>query len=526
MTELISVMIVDDEKLMLEDLSTMIDWEAYGYEIIATAFNGRQALRKYRELHPQVIFTDIRMPFMDGIEMISEIRKTDEKVSIVLLTAYEDFSYAKAAIRHGITEYMIKSEITENSLSELLNRLKANIIKAGKRERYITDRMLEQFFLSDEMTENVDIEQILKRPEHIIMVEQDLPISLSGESIPEEIVIHRSRFVEILTKEKNDGWELEVITAIPGRKMVIALNFIENAYGSHEQELSKIARLFQNRLQKETGFSFTLYIVQGRISLYEFKRYYDENKNVFLGKYLEGTGEIRKLDCSLVQELVKGKVAVGLKKSLSMENVLKEADSQAREKILYEILDTAKMDGVESFISAVQTCYAALKHAYEKIEIGKEKKLPRIGSCWRDWLDAEKITVWLERQVHCYCEYVTSEVNGYSRVISDAVEYIYRSFRNPDLSLNDVAAYVHLSPGYLSGEFKKETGVTMKSYLTDVRIDAAKKMMDDGNYKIYEICSAVGYHSSQYFSQAFYKKTGMFPTEYSKKGGRKNEEHK
>ena len=120
MTDLISVMIVDDEKLMLEDLSTMIDWEAYGYQIIATAFNGKQALRKYREYHPQVIFTDIRMPFMDGIEMISEIRKTDEKVSIVLLTAYEDFSYAKAAIRLGITEYVIKSEITENSLSELL----------------------------------------------------------------------------------------------------------------------------------------------------------------------------------------------------------------------------------------------------------------------------------------------------------------------------------------------------------------------------------------------------------------------
>lgn len=122
-----------------------------------------------------------------------------------------------------------------------------------------------------------------------------------------------------------------------------------------------------------------------------------------------------------------------------------------------------------------------------------------------------------------YHEYISREVKGYSRIVADAEEYIYRSFRNPDLSLNDVAAYVHLSPGYLSSEFKKETGVTLKSYLTDVRIDAAKKMMDEGKYKIYEICSAVGYNSSQYFSQAFYKKTGMFPTEYSRQGGRKNE---
>ena len=204
-----------------------------------------------------------------------------------------------------------------------------------------------------------------------------------------------------------------------------------------------------------------------------------------------------------------------------MENMLKEPDSQIRVQMLHEILSIARTDGVEPFINTAQAGYTVLKHAYEKNET--EKEISRIASCWKEWLDAARITAWLEKQVNHYHEYMTREVNGYSRVISDAVEYICRSFRNPDLSLNDVAAYVHLSPGYLSGEFKKETGVTLKSYLTDIRIEAAKQMMEDGNYKIYEICSAVGYNSSQYFSQAFYKKTGMFPTEYSKKGGRKNE---
>ena len=511
MSELISVMIVDDEKMILEDLSTMIDWEAAGYQIIATAFNGKQALRKYRELHPQVIFTDIRMPFMDGIEMISEIRKTDEKVSIILLTAYEDFSYAKAAISLGITEYIIKSEITANSLSDLLLRLKNNIIKAGRRERYITDRMLEQFFLSEEMTENTDIEAILNRPEYIIMAEQDLPVSLSGENIPEEIIIHRSKFVEILTDEKADGWELEVITAIPGRKMVIALNPDEKNYSDRENKLLKTAHEFQSRLQKRTGFEFTLYIVRGKISLYEFKRFYVENKRIFLKKYLEGTGKIHILDCSQVQELEKERNTANTRNGISMEEVLKE------------ILDIAGNDGAEQFISAAQSGYIALKHAYRKVYNGKEKEFPQITTCWKNWLDAEKIILWLQEQMEVYHEYISREVKGYSRIVADAEEYIYRSFRNPDLSLNDVAAYVHLSPGYLSSEFKKETGVTLKSYLTDVRIDAAKKMMDEGKYKIYEICSAVGYNSSQYFSQAFYKKTGMFPTEYSRQGGRKNE---
>lgn len=523
MSELISVMIVDDEKMILEDMRTIIDWEKLGYQLIATAFNGKQALRKYRELHPQVIFTDIRMPFMDGIEMISEIRKTDEKVSIILLTAYEDFSYAKAAIRLGITEYVIKSEITENSLSDLLSRLKTNIIKTGKRERYITDRMLEQFFLSEDMIENADIEKILNRPEYIIMVEQDLPVSLSGENIPEEIIVHRSKFVEILTDERTDGWELEVITAIPGRKMVIALNPDEKNYSDREHKLLKTAHEFQSRLQNRTGFGFTLYIVKGKISLYEFKRFYDENKRIFLKKYLEGAGKIHILDCSQVQELERERNTVSIRNRISMKDVLKETDSQTRKKMLRETLDIARNDGAEQFISVARSGYMALKHAYQKVNNGKEKEFPQITSCWNRWLDAEKITLWFQEQMEVYHEYIYREVKGYSRIISDAVEYIYHSFRNPNLSLNDVAEYVHLSPGYLSSEFKKETGVTLKSYLTDVRIDTAKKMMDEGKYKIYEICSAVGYNSSQYFSQAFYKRTGMFPTEYSRQGGRKNE---
>ena len=92
---------------------------------------------------------------------------------------------------------------------------------------------------------------------------------------------------------------------------------------------------------------------------------------------------------------------------------------------------------------------------------------------------------------------------------------------NTNINNTNIGSSSHLST--LCKKNKKETGVTLKSYLTDVRIDAAKKMMDEGKYKIYEICSAVGYNSSQYFSQAFYKKTGMFPTEYSRQGGRKNE---
>ena len=123
----ISVMIVDDEKLAIEDLSTIVDWDALGFEIVATACNGRQALGKFNQFRPQVVFTDIKMPYMDGIELIGRLRELDSQVKILMLTAYEDFSYAKSAIQFGITDYIIKSEINAQSFMEVLCKLRRAI---------------------------------------------------------------------------------------------------------------------------------------------------------------------------------------------------------------------------------------------------------------------------------------------------------------------------------------------------------------------------------------------------------------
>ena len=120
MRDLIRLMIVDDERLAIEDLSTIVDWNAYGFEIVATAFNGAQAFTKFMQLRPQLVITDIKMPIMDGIELIQKIREVDRQVALLLLTAYADFSYARKAIQLGITDYIIKSEITEQSMGALV----------------------------------------------------------------------------------------------------------------------------------------------------------------------------------------------------------------------------------------------------------------------------------------------------------------------------------------------------------------------------------------------------------------------
>lgn len=135
-------MIVDDERLALEDLSTIVDWQGLGYEIVATAFNGAQAFTKFLQFRPQIVITDIKMPIMDGIALIQKIREVDQQVLLLLLTAYADFAYARTAIQLGITDYIIKSEITARNMTALLRKLRTTVEKQRQSQNILTDSML------------------------------------------------------------------------------------------------------------------------------------------------------------------------------------------------------------------------------------------------------------------------------------------------------------------------------------------------------------------------------------------------
>ena len=248
MDDLLSVLIVDDERFILDDLATIVNWERLGFKIVATAFNGRQGLKKYREFHPQLILADIRMPFMDGIEMVREIRKNDQSTRIVLLTAYEDFSYAKAAISLGITEYLVKSEIAEKSLEELLRRIHIAIDQDSQRNRIVADRMLEQFFVADESSEKTKEQKsernyFYTKPGYVIMVEQDLPIPISAEPILPGIIIPRLRIANAVQNLDFGIWKLEAVTSLPQGQIVVLLNGRTDTILSNPiQELFKCGR--------------------------------------------------------------------------------------------------------------------------------------------------------------------------------------------------------------------------------------------------------------------------------------------
>lgn len=135
-----------------------------------------------------------------------------------------------------------------------------------------------------------------------------------------------------------------------------------------------------------------------------------------------------------------------------------------------------------------------------------------------NWLDGRHIKKWFEEQfILLIKEKEQIFPKGYSRTTMLAIDYIFKHYQEHNLTIKDIAERVHLSAGHLCGMFKKETQKTLNSYLTEVRIEEAKKLLEEGGMKIYEVSFAVGYQSSQYFSQIFFKLTGTFPTDWQKR---------
>ena len=121
---MIKTMLVEDERIILEDLLSIINWQDEGFSIVATARNGKQGLQKFEQYRPELIITDIRMPILDGLSMMKSIKHTNPAVQFLFLSAYSEFDYAKEALRLGAWDYILKTEISEQYLKEKLSLIR------------------------------------------------------------------------------------------------------------------------------------------------------------------------------------------------------------------------------------------------------------------------------------------------------------------------------------------------------------------------------------------------------------------
>ena len=511
----ITVMIVDDEKLAIEDLSTLVDWGALGFEIVATAFNGSQALAKFEQYRPQVVFTDIKMPFMDGIELIHRIRMVDQEVALLLLTAYEDFSYARSAIQHGITDYIIKSEINAASLTITLIKLREAIQRRNQFHGMLIDKTIEGFFASSQPAAPPEDEEFLNGAAAFLIVEQDEPLMLNGEQIASFCRAPGDSILQVLRSIHYPQMSLTAVCSLPERRFLIALA-PERRDSARLFALSyQCALLVEKELKEALPYRFSLYMTAQCVTYVELKALFRKHPEIFAQKYFEPAQKPL-----VLQQLIPAQGISKQPDSTALTECLAAGDLSGIEAALDKIYCVLKTNGrLRQLRMVSQDIYYILYHSAKSMGGGALDALQlNAEDNWTYWLDAVSICGWLKEKVAKLLHIRSQTENShYSRMVIDAMGYIHRNFSKADLSLNEIANQLHISVGYLCMLFKQEKGVTLKNYITDVRIEEAKRLLERDYMKIYEICAAVGYHSSQYFSQVFFKKVGMYPAEYRKR---------
>jgi two-component system response regulator YesN len=513
------VLIVDDEFLVRLGLKTTIDWTAHGYMIVGEASNGKEALEIFDETNPDILITDIKMPVMDGMELIKKVKKLKKNIQVVILSNYAEFSFARQAVELGVFQYMLKSEITSENLIELLKNLNVERHTEGQekefaqvqKENYIKSQLL-SFPFGDKNPETSlepPMEGIFPKATYVIMV---LYADISSLKSSATDMMNKAICALIDSTYDNPAYCTKIY------KQQIFFTVIAQAKGEEEKLYPKLIE--QCGILARNARHYFDVSLQGGISLVgspeqfpqmmkqaEIARencfFEKENFCVYYDKPKENSVLIPHVSHKKINQLFQNKDKEGIIEYINaiFERLQAVRQFQGIKNIFIDFLAIAKAlcEGLgEKYPQSLEE----VKFDYDNLA-----QLPTLQSVRGYIIELYKTVFELDSN---------QGVRGYSSTVKNCIFYIEENFAS-NISLDDAAKAVNVSKSYLSMLFKQETGTNFVAYLNEYRIRQAKILLGKTNLKIYEVAEKVGFCSPYYFSKIFKEQTGLNCKEYKDK---------
>lgn len=528
------ILIVDDEDLVRKAIINKLNWQQIGFDVVEQAEDGEQALEIALQIKPDLVLTDVRMPFIDGLELAEKLSKELPATKVVILSGHDEFEYAQEAIRIGALDYVLKP-INSIKLTELLTKITCNMDqeKLDKEKLVKIKRQLHQSFpLLKERFFNSLIHAALDKKEIESNIEF-LEIDFMGNSLL--ICVAEVDNINIIAKERN----AEDIALIHFSVLNIASELIGKFGFTFNDSLNRLVMVISKETVEMKDFENNCYRLLDEIRA-AAEKYLKITITVGIGRIVTGlenmhlsyNDALTALDCKIIM----GKNKVYNIKDLGFtENVqyfpidkintlistikLENADVVLKQLNLF-FEDISKRKSMTS--DNMRILMIELINGVQKvlIGIGNErgheyridfKIYEEIGKCET----LEDINIAISKFVSIVCESIfLSRKSRNSIIIEKAKQFIDENYSIEELSQNQVAGIVSVSPGYLSVLFRRETGETFVEYLTGVRMDKAKYLLKTTPLKAYEVAYKVGYSDPHYFSLTFKKHEGCTPSEY------------
>ena len=524
------IMLADDEGIVIDSLKFIIEKE-FGDECqIEYAKTGRSVIELAENYRPDIAIMDIQMPGINGIDAMKEIRANNKNVIFIVMSAYDKFDYAKEAIKLGVMEYitkpMEKSKIIA-ALQKAMGKIDKERMKRSNdlliREKLetvvpiIESGLIYNMLFQEHFTEDID------NYKNLLGITQNQAYMLAVVCGDDQEGSHMTNAVGSSVKmQQHDKVVREcmkeyypncVVGSAMGNKLAVMIPYDGDKMEYNERiAIIEKSRELVRVLRRKTDISFRVGISSVK-TLEEARDSYKEALNALTMT----TGSVAHVDDLPIGCQYEADYPIHLEKRLFAEVKNGETDHAiATAETYFDLVAANYADDLMNMrLKVLEFALFAEHLAYESGGMtyefrAREDYLPTIMAI----SDLDTLKKWFGDKIGTATHNVSCKATEKSMsVVETAKEYIQNNY-SKDISLDDVSRTVNISPYYFSKIFKEETGEGFVEYLTGIRIEKAKELLNTTEYSIKEICSMVGYADPNYFSRSFKKNVGVTPTEY------------
>ena len=495
------LLIVDDETIFRKGLSEYINWETYDCVVSATAKNGTEAIDIIESTPIDIVITDVRMPSLDGIGLAKYIHENHPEISVIILSGYSEFEYARSAIQYNVAEYLLKPAAKKDVINAVQNVAKKLLESKSSISKSEQAFLKDQFF--QELTDHVVPDDSLNKLSNFdinlnnyYVAAFQLPDDMSMVGTLKDIIIDNKlnsycfRYNNLIINVYFD-YETEDTSAIIDNcntidssfKMFTSLNVNAGISGYHHSARNFSTAVSEAILALSLNFYFSAHVVEFSSDYVAGKETFSADTNLLLHDF---ENSVIQLDFKSASDIL-GSIFNKLESNFSDENTVRSICTQIYLICYRVMLKSNTLPTEDEYINKINSGsdFFQLKETVRNLIYDVKKQL-------------------------------TQSSKKYSSFIEETITYIKEHIAD-DLSLELIAQNVHTNESYLSRTFKKECGHSIVSYITMLRISMAKDFLANTNLKTFEISDKIGIHDPAYFSVIFKKNTGLSPKDYRNK---------
>lgn len=530
------VLIIDDESIIRKGIKNIINWKQLECEVCADACDGIEGIELIKQHRPDIIITDIRMPGLDGLSMIKQVKLLVPNAKVIILTGFRDFDYVHEAIKCGAFDFLLKPTKIEELTNVLtkavkeFNEQKLKHLEVDKfkqlyeqsipalREKLLYDIIYGINTNEEEIKEKMNLYNLEIENFVLVIMENDF----EEKSTSSQYDKHLCQFGIVNSFEEVFSEKYEVISIMLNNSRVGFIIQKADKSPIDIPEVSEKCGYLQEVINNAFGFTVTIAVSSNGTSAMElteklrecqgsleYKSYIGNNSII---QYSDLNSFFRYDDYSALEKYQKQ-----LLESIKSGNneLVKVATSNIAK---YVNTNNINLNYLKNFYYSTLSSINNIRISVLAVDADKKHEEGRDIASLLKLIEKCDSVDELNSLLEEVSVRIASRVNSFNNkslklILRKAIDYIHEHY-NEQVTLNEVAEHIYVSTFYISRMFKKELGISFVDYLNDVRIEKAKELLKDVKYKTYEVAELVGIPDPHYFSKIFKKYAGMTPSEY------------